>query len=574
MSDASAGLEVGLSNVDQGKRVQQKTPHPTRGISSPNTVPELHAQEQYERSLIRSYQDLILRRVNNEPEVQSARTTGDDAAYTSEWYRVYDQTSHELWQRFVRLYPGIAARYAEEYPVLAKSLQAAEKKETRRGFLRSALTEAVALTAGSTAAVAAGTAKGRETVTQFVEDKFHADPSIAFEPMVHVSGEQDLFDAIAKGNLDYHFDDLSKETTERLRKNNSSVLAIDSLYVDPSKEVGSTYLSLDQQKLIWGMSPGRPEVLQPQTKTVYLVAGDLNWYTLSADYVRFQSQAIGDYSESLKKQEGKLIEHHNILEARATGKTEKEWQEAVGVATLLGVVTQQAAGVWLESKEHRPEHTTDRQKLEKLLGRVVDRRSVLRGLSGLGLGIIAGKIGKQYIDNAVYDVPYTKTALGRDFYQAITDAIGENMESDVWADGRTAMVIAKEQAAMAYLKEHGEIADTAKGAVVMGNGHDFQGVRLLGDKRARTEAIYEYAKSISELTQQVLQKEGLPENFINFALDNVLDYFSLTGVMKVTDPGKTEDQSVDEYIGANVQCLTTMRSPEIDAIVQPLRPHE
>ncbi len=139
----------------------------------------------------------------------------------------------------------------------------------------------------------------------------------------------------------------------------------------------------------------------------------------------------------------------------------------------------------------------------------------------------------------------------------------------VYADGRTGLLIAKNEDALDYLEKEGKVSSNAKGAAVMGFSHSGKGNIYLRDEKACNDAIYEYAKYCLEVQDlNPLTKNQNEAGFINWVLDNI----AAIEVCRVDDPGFAPGTRLVQYVDKVVRPEAYFQSPRVEKAIASLRP--
>ena len=137
-----------------------------------------------------------------------------------------------------------------------------------------------------------------------------------------------------------------------------------------------------------------------------------------------------------------------------------------------------------------------------------------------------------------------------DILTKIAEVSKHGFSSSTWADGRTAMIIAKTIAA-SDLIPHDE---PVKASVLLGFPHVFNSGKLLDSKEYRQKKVKEFVEMLKDTID--LAEEGITRDDLN---QDAIDYFSPFTVVKIKEPAeKTPD------LGSLVSVHAVGRSSEVE----------
>lgn len=341
------------------------------------------------------------------------------------------------------------------------------------------------------------------------------------------------------------------ELTERLHTQQPSVLTIDSLFpTKPGRNVDKQYL--------WQMSPGRPRNIN--LLGFYAVSGDVGDYNMMAKNVFSEDDKPYDQTlmANMKNQVLKKIDDPVYIDSAAR-------QGLLGALSLIASVY---SGLSLKNEI--------RSNPNRLKTKSFGRRAFLQGLGALTAGTaVFGtlntiKYGLQW--EAPGKSTFSTNEEDKTLWQTLS-AYSHEMPSNVWADGRTAMLVAKHEDAMSHIQDMRLLKEKAKGAVVAGTGHVYKAELYLRNKEARSAAIHSYAKETIKLVYKFIFDRGKFTVEQRADLVNLLlDYFASVDIHHVNDPGIPSKVRLHEYVGQNIRHIVSFKSEEIENAIKSLRP--
>lgn len=103
----------------------------------------------------------------------------------------------------------------------------------------------------------------------------------------------------------------------------------------------------------------------------------------------------------------------------------------------------------------------------------------------------------------------------------------EFMHSGWWVNGRTALLIAKMQDSIEYMKKPHD----TPASVIMGTAHDYGSTNLLNSRSARDDSIGLYANNMLDMYLGVFKRNGMSEADVPTAAGLFLDYLAATEIM-------------------------------------------
>ncbi len=351
-----------------------------------------------------------------------------------------------------------------------------------------------------------------------------------------------------KGDPDAHRWSYNPELETRLVAFAPQVLTIDSLPI--------TGKNLNK-KWAWLISPARPRKINPLG--FYAVAGDVPSYLYKGI-----ARSLGAYME--KPEDSFLnttleIINENELNNPVYDEYLKK-QKRLSVAALLVSAISNVSYIYSKWS----------QGTEPSIG----RRGFLKGMAAFAaLTGTAGLLNAEKTFIKEYGprkFTYSITEQQKEFWQSLTSYTDE-MPPDVWLDGRTAMLIAKHEDSMHFLRQNKYLTETAKGAIVAGYTHAYKADLYMHDKIARETAIHAYTKQAIEITNRFIYDHyKIPAYQRAELTGSILDYFSTVEINHVSDPGIPPGVKLTDYIETNIQPVATFKSPQVENAIKSLRP--
>lgn len=357
-----------------------------------------------------------------------------------------------------------------------------------------------------------------EPITNFVEKSLDY-PGIRFEPGIHsstVDEADELVNNFTEGNLNVH--GWNKEVLERMRKYSPEVVAID----------GGVPLSsrgeIMTPEFLWVSLPGKPSEINPTTKEVYVVRGDLMHY----DYLfsRMGAESVG---KSLEEQDDK---RYSAIALSGEG----------GAKDILS---------WLGSGA-----ILDRSFSETK----ISRRNFLR-LTGAAVG--AATIVHFFRPLLVYSASKSQNSETKDFFVDLYNILEKTLIKKNVIDFRTSLLIAKEEDAIDFLDK----PKSTSGTVLMGNSHSRRVSELMSNKNERLKTISSFTEVLVGSLDQALKKHS--SVFSREELRNtLLNFISAVEVIKLTDPPINPDGSFGPL---TMVTLGTFQSPQVEDAISKFR---
>lgn len=185
----------------------------------------------------------------------------------------------------------------------------------------------------------------------------------------------------------------------------------------------------------------------------------------------------------------------------------------------------------------------------------VTRRDLFRHLSKVvKVGALALVLGR-FLPLLAY--PFSPTSEIEGAAKVVTGLTKPRLIDSKWLDGRTALLIAKTQDAMELLK----LPEGTAASVVMGSAHTYEADKFLNDKKAREEAIRDYANQLfddiypnldllpgfwDELLESGLVPSLNESAKRKFIMDDILLGLTIGKVYKISQP---ESDYTDDPIG-------------------------
>jgi len=407
-------------------------------------------------------------------------------------------------------------------------------------------------------AMAAGTALGAapeiiNTAININTLRSPTDPRNIFESANHIK-TPDEYDKVAdrfdKGDPDAHV--WNEETVTRLASFNPrlQVLTIDSLA--PSWREDKYHTKKDS----WLKLPARPSRINPTG--FYAVAGDI------VNYVRTMQYATPQPGAEYEKEFFDMLnamdrnERYNPLYSDYFKNQEDQGSKARTGGAVLATLGA-AAAIALKKKES-----------------TMGRRAFINTLMGAGTGLAAYGVLQSITTperkTAQAKAAHAQTEKDKEYWQTLTAALDSIPPWEV-LDGRTALMIAKHEDAMQYLRDDKYILDSAQGAMIMGYSHTHKGILFMHDKKARDKAILTYAKNTIEIANTIIfPRYNIPEEDKRMLTRRVLHYFALTQINSIYDPGLPPGVSMDDYVETNIRRVDTFPSPQVQNAIKSIYP--
>ncbi len=360
---------------------------------------------------------------------------------------------------------------------------------------------------------------------------------IIFEPGLHNTPQQVLDEGFQSGENIHGW---NSEVSGRIASYQPVSVAIDSLFpINPGFVEGDEQ---DVKKAIWFALPDRADGLNRQG-SLYVVAGDFMGAVSSiTEFPGVENQ------EELKTRTGENFEQESSSQAIL------ELAERSVIKPVLGV----ALGYALLYK---------RGFLEAVGS--MNRRDFLKFLGGVGLSTAFYRL---------FDAPErsarAQTQVEKNLSRAVQQAFKNNLVPDDVTNGRTALLIEKQEQVLKYLKANGLVPDDSKGSVLIGNAHNIDSFGFVNNPEMRLAAISRLGESLIGQLKRAGKDGGFSESDIAIATTAILDYLASTQVWQVTDSGeKFPVPDMSEYIDKHIELVDLeIPNPRIKNALNHLRP--
>ncbi len=201
----------------------------------------------------------------------------------------------------------------------------------------------------------------------------------------------------------------------------------------------------------------------------------------------------------------------------------------------------------------------------------MSRRIFLKGLAAALFTTSIINFINHEINTSASKSAHSDTEQQKEFWQTLI-SYAEDIPTNVWLDGRTALMIAKHEDAMNFLRRSKYLTDSARGAIINGHGHAHKA------NLSRDKTIVSYAGKVNSIINDFIS------NHYNFSSERqkilsnqLLDFFAQLDINHVSDPGmpdesKPNSQKLADYIEANIIRVSTFKSPQVMKAIEPLRP--
>lgn len=360
---------------------------------------------------------------------------------------------------------------------------------------------------------------------------------IHFEPGAHpMPPEYDqIFGPLNDGKLvirGWH-----DEVLERIKTYKAEVLAIDGMA--PSYERNSFALS---QNEIWflGYLPGRPKDINPSGE-IYIVNGDAAFPLAYSEF--FLNKELG-------LDTAKITEHvKKINDSMVPEAVKYDPKEIIIKYVSLALLIN--SGLIVGGMKGKRKDLYFGSKMSTVSSKI-SRRRFLQGLGVLTLSSLFGFTGYRDAKNysrSQASAAFSKTKEEKNYWLKIAKYGSKYVKTSNFVDGRTALLISKEQDAIDYLKK----PSGTPGAVILGYTHSYQADELMNSSEARAKKIAAFAEEVISAADHLIE-ENYPELDKAVVYNAILDYIAATDIIRVTDI----DASTGDKVG--VQDLSKMMS--------------
>jgi hypothetical protein len=317
----------------------------------------------------------------------------------------------------------------------------------------------------------------------------------------------------------------------------------------PQKNLVNGDYSTYDKKWLWAWMPANPSDINSKSE-VLVVAGDTNY------------QAAGDSVKASLASDQERQKINDISHKR----DHKEASNFIGEAIAEGAIVSGMAGLITSAliAAHEKQKNKLNESNEPTTHRL-SRRTFFKVAGGGAVAALAMGSGRA---GAIFGSAVAPNATLQEISDKIVDVTDTlDFFPKHWLNGRTAILIAKTNAVV----EQGLTPPNAKAAVVMGNGHNFEGREMIDDKGKRMKAIYDYAEEVVSFYRKVLKE--FPSIDPNKAIDQILDMFCQTDMIVVADPNTQEGTDPQKTIDASMRYIGSLAAPEVMEAVAPLRIH-
>lgn len=386
---------------------------------------------------------------------------------------------------------------------------------------------------------AIGALMGIEVITM-TKDK--PISNIRFEPGIHISNSSGLNDLAKAYQTGENAHVWNTQVTERIAGYQPSVLAIDSL--TPSSDAFN----------VWLYMPDRARNINTHGP-VFVLGADFYF----GNNLKDSFQLEGIRAETVAREVTHLADNNG--------------QYATGFSNFPSVLTDFATGPFLKILPPFILGAGGYRIYERLAGiktrEKTSRRDFLKRLGGLAFatstaGLLAASTEISSITN--------EESL-KNVFQIISYALRPQIIEAQYANGRTALLIEKEEQALSLLKSRKLIPQNGVGAAIMGYGHGFEAQNYLDNAKSRTDAIRKYAESVIQTFDKALSADkNISGQDKTKIVNNVLDYFSSVNIFRVTDSNAAfPNPEIGNYIESNIKTFGKFICPSIDNATRYLR---
>jgi hypothetical protein len=334
------------------------------------------------------------------------------------------------------------------------------------------------------------------------EGKF---PGIRFEPWAHGDELRPGFHSVV---------------LRRLREYNPQFLALDSDFpgiANPLIPTGGSVLN----------RLASPQDINTKDEQLFVVKGDM---LLSG-----MGQSVGAEDKKFWLDNGV----YDALAKKDSGYNADQsvtWLAKAGATIGLGALI-----YWLSNKSG-----------EELLKSNLSRRKFLQlGIRGAGMAALAStSVG---VFSPLLEA-FTPNETTKDIVREVSHILTpEFVHAGWWVNGRTALVTAKMQDALDYMKKPHD----TPAAVVMGKAHNYNSDLYLNNRLARQGAIHDLTKNTLNTCIEVFKNKGMPEAQRTIATNLFLDYVAATDI--ISFPLKGVDTPRKEALFLSPQVLEAIK---------------
>lgn len=358
-------------------------------------------------------------------------------------------------------------------------------------------------------------------------------PGIKFEPGLHPLQPKEgkiWNDAVARRLSQYH----------------PKVLTIDSL--QPS--FGSEIL---YKPWIVDYFPGNPAEINPDDKSIYVVAGDV--IDLYRPLVHLKTRPVSSVDCDVPNDANTFVEDMMI---NLRLKSVEEAGAILTVSSLLLAASRLAATKMksADNKQYKDVKTVPR----------ITRRQFIKMAGSLtfvlGLGLVMGRKAVEYASAKVTDEATKESIL------QIAKIIRPFFSHDLVLQGRMALLAAKTEDSLDYL----QMPKDVHASIVMGASHGYE-TDLLTNIPKRRKAISAFAQAVTGYANDVFRRCGInnPE-YLKESINALLDLIGLTEIIKVDNAGVRLGIPSLSISQGDISSLTKFQSKNVETAIQNLRP--
>jgi hypothetical protein len=382
------------------------------------------------------------------------------------------------------------------------------------------------------------------------------DPRNTFEVGIHVTRKNQtdyIYDEFERGNPNAHMWYPNPELGNRLISVAPQVLTIDGLSPTPS---GQTL----NKKNLWVAAPCRPRTINQLG--YYSVSADIGEYRKIGKELSTQGKIPYDAKDEMNLNQASDDDAYNSVFADYYLNTLESQSQSEG--------TKIRSGILLGLAGYALSKLSSKEKAQS-----VTRRTFLKGIAGtaawMGTTGIIDSLQTHIQKKGATNAASSLTEKQKDLYQILL-SLTDNVPPDIYMDGRTAMIIAKHEDAMDFLRKHKYLQETAKGAIVMGRDHAYKADLYMRDKTARDAAILAFAKHAIGITSKIIyDRYKIPAAQRGQLTNYLLDYFSQVEINYVSDPGIPPRTKLTHYIDTNIQPVRIISSSQVENAIKFLR---
>lgn len=430
-----------------------------------------------------------------------------------------------------------------------------------------------AVTAGAIAAIVPSIPGAERSADEALKK---GDSRIRFETGLHITGaleDSQPYKNFQDGDPDAHAWLHADALVGRLAADPPQVLAVDGFSPVPlGGELDTDFM--------WVALPARPRRINPLG--FYTVSGDNQFIDIGEEISALEGNNFSSEEDAYSKAAAKESDADNSVILKDIRRREKRGLKEIGIGSAIAAGTV-APGIARRiahnfrnrfgSNERHHGGNTDEADGETPDTAGMKRRTLLRagvalgaaGATGMLTKGIADGVGATAQDMGQYQAAGTPSEWQKNFWQTVNNYVAEIPE-EVSTDGRTAMLIAKQEDAMEYLqdKRHPYLKPDAQGAIVMGATHDYKADRFMKNKDERDEAIREYARHVIQIVDKLsYDTYKLSDKRRLLLTKELLQYMSKVDICHVSDPGLSPDSNLSYYAQQNIKPVDQIESTQM-----------